>query len=85
MFGLDIGYISGVENMQGFVDDVHNGTPIDPESLGFVTSIFSIGAAIAAFPFVSAPVLKAIGRKWSIFTGAIIFIVGIVIQVSASN
>eukprot|EP00750_Incisomonas_marina_P009667 INCI16067.2.p1 GENE.INCI16067.2~~INCI16067.2.p1 ORF type:complete len:573 (-),score=76.96 INCI16067.2:451-2169(-) len=85
LFGLDIGYISGVENMQGFVDDVHNGTPIDPESLGFVTSIFSIGAAIAAFPFVSAPVLKAIGRKWSIFTGAIIFIVGIVIQATANG
>ena len=36
LFGLDIGYISGVENMQGFADDVNNGSTIDPESLGYV-------------------------------------------------
>ena len=40
----------------------------------FVTSIFSIGAAVAAFPLLSGPVLDRLGRKWSIFLGAVLFL-----------
>ena len=85
LFGLDIGYISGVENMDSFVQDVHNGTAIDSTSLGFITSIFSIGAAVAAFPAVSSTILTYCGRRWTIFCGSIVFACGVVLQVDRTR
>ena len=85
LFGLDIGYISGVENMPGFIDDVHNGTALPPATVGFVTSIFSIGAIVSACPLVSTPLLYFIGRRWAIITGSALFCVGIIVQATSQG
>lgn len=81
MFGLDIGYISGVESMQSFRDDVNNGCELDEWQLGFVTSVFSVGAILGSFsPLVSWLLEGKLGRKFTIALGGALFSLGAVIQ-----
>lgn len=83
IFGLDIGYIGPIETFQGFVDAVNDGEKLSSVQIGWITGIFSIGALIASFPLLSSRVNDTIGRRSSLFVGAAVFCLSVVIQATA--
>ncbi|CAE8654625.1 unnamed protein product, partial [Polarella glacialis] len=82
---LDIGYISGVESMGSFCQDVLDNKPMDSVTTGLLTGIFALGAVCAAFPSVISFVVDRIGRKGSIVFGGCVFCVGALTQGVAPN
>lgn len=80
LFGLDIGYIAGVENMESFLNDVNEGKKLDSLIEGAVTGIFALGAVVAAFPSIITRIVNKLGRKGTIIFGGALFCVGALIQ-----
>ena len=80
LFGLDIGYISGVQAMESFHLSVNGGVALDSVTEGIVVSIFSAGAIATAFPPSAGAIADAIGSKLAISAGGTVFCVGAVIQ-----
>lgn len=83
LFGLDLGYISGVESMESFSDDVLHGETMRPITTGTVTGIFALGAVIAAFPAVISFVVDLVGRRGCMILGGATFCVGATVQGAA--
>ena len=80
LFGLDLGYISGIEAMSSFHDDVNGGSPLDDVTAGLVTSVFSLGAIVSSFPPVAGAIVNRVSRKGAIVFGAILFSLGALTQ-----
>ncbi|KAJ1326097.1 Sugar transporter STL1 [Microdochium nivale] len=80
LFGYDQGVMAGIVTSEPFVHDfpqVHNNSTYE----GFVVSIYAVGCFFGAlFQLVAGDQL---GRRKSIFLGASIMIVGVLIQVTA--
>ena len=76
LFGVDIGYISGVEVMASFRDDLNGGKPMDDATMGMITAIFALGALAAASPPASEALMRAMSRRGAIVAGAATFCVG---------
>ncbi|CAK9015740.1 unnamed protein product [Durusdinium trenchii] len=85
LFGLDLGYISGVESMASFSQDVLSGEEIESLEKGTVTGIFAIGAVVAAFPAVISCIVDRVGRKGCMVLGGLTFCLGAAIQGWAPN
>jgi len=91
LFGLDIGYIGGImvdpyfKQMAGIKDSFNPATEISDAWVGFVTSSFSVGAMIGAFPLLSAWCLDNRGRKGTMFIGSVLFLFGAGIQAVGTN
>jgi len=85
LFGLDIGYISGVEEMASFADDINGGEPLTDATQGFITGAFSIGAVATAFPPVAGAIIDRLGRKLAISSGGALFCIGALIQALSSD
>lgn len=88
IFGYDTGTISGFINMDQFIYAFGNTNAqgvhyFSKSRSGLLVGIFSIGAAIGG------AVLSKIGDKWGrkigIYTGAVIYVVGISITISAKH
>ena len=80
LFGVDIGYISGVEVMASFRDDLNGGKPMDDATMGMITAIFALGALAAASPPASEALMRAMSRRGAIVAGAATFCVGATVQ-----
>jgi len=80
LFGLDIGYISGVESMESFRQDLLGGERMDSLTTGLVTGIFAVGAVCAAFPTIIGAIVDYTGRKGSIIVGGTVFCLGALSQ-----
>ncbi|KAF2262818.1 MFS monosaccharide transporter-like protein [Lojkania enalia] len=88
VFGYDTGQISGFLEMEDFLrrfgqrhDD---GTPyFSNVRSGLIVALLSIGTLIGAL--VGAPIADWIGRKMSIIFWCVIFSVGIIVQISATD
>ena len=80
LFGVDIGYISGVEVMASFRDDLNDGRPMDDATMGMITAIFALGALAAASPPANEALMRAMSRRSALVAGAATFCVGATIQ-----
>eukprot|EP00425_Heterocapsa_triquetra_P000497 CAMPEP_0195052334 /NCGR_PEP_ID=MMETSP0448-20130528/1680_1 /TAXON_ID=66468 /ORGANISM="Heterocapsa triquestra, Strain CCMP 448" /LENGTH=534 /DNA_ID=CAMNT_0040081455 /DNA_START=67 /DNA_END=1671 /DNA_ORIENTATION=+ len=80
LFGLDVGYIAGVKSMVSFENDVLGGRKITDSEDSWITMIFGVGAAVAAFPPIINWVVDTLGRKGSVIAGGIVFCVGALMQ-----
>lgn len=92
LFGLDIGYIAPILESAAFKRDVvhlHNwndpASKVDGGTVGFIVGIFSLGCVCSACPIVSNYFLRSWGRRDSIVIGGLVFLLGCLLQVSASS
>mmetsp|Transcript_104412 Transcript_104412/g.239118 ORF Transcript_104412/g.239118 Transcript_104412/m.239118 type:complete len:604 (-) Transcript_104412:167-1978(-) len=85
LFGLDIGYIGPVYEMQSFIDDISHGEPLGAATKGFITGVFSIGCIVTSLPMVSSLFMDKLGRKWTIMSGAWVYACGAAVQCLASD
>ncbi|KAK8045121.1 hypothetical protein PG993_005145 [Apiospora rasikravindrae] len=75
LYGYDLGVIAGVVGSQVYKDQFSPGMPDgDPVRNGAVVSLFTGGAVFGAF--FAGPSGDWFGRRWTIFIGSIIFILG---------
>ncbi|CAO3588953.1 unnamed protein product [Absidia cylindrospora] len=78
LFGYDQGVLSGIlvnDNWLALFDHPN-------ETLqGMVVSVFLLGAWVSSYP--ASWVMDQFGRRWTIFSGAIVFIVGGILQTAA--
>jgi sugar porter (SP) family MFS transporter len=84
LFGLDIGYIGPILEMNSFRNVMNDGNAISSGDEALIVALFGIGAIISTFPPVNAFLMDKFGRKWNIIGGAILFAVGAIIQAVAS-
>ncbi|KAK7724203.1 hypothetical protein SLS64_000537 [Diaporthe eres] len=80
LYGYDLGVIAEVISCQPFKDDFNNPSSVDT---GVVVSLFTGGAFFGAF--FAGPAGDRLGRRWTIFLGSIIFIIGGVFQTAAQT
>lgn len=86
LFGLDIGYIAGVESMDSFLNDLFPGkTKLDDTTEGIITGVFALGAVVAAFPSLLSRLVDAVGRSGAITAGAAVFCAGAACQGLATS
>ena len=85
LFGVDIGYISGVQVMASFRDDLNDGESMDDTTMGMITAIFALGALAAASPPASEALMRAMSRRGAIVVAAATFCVGATIQGMSPN
>eukprot|EP00434_Breviolum_minutum_P042541 symbB.v1.2.037868.t1/scaffold5702.1/size24397/3 len=76
LFGLDLGYISDVESMASFSEDMLHGEEMRSITTGTVTGIFALGAIVAAFPAVISCIVDHLGRQGCMILGGATFCVG---------
>ncbi|RMX76071.1 hypothetical protein D0869_11057, partial [Hortaea werneckii] len=91
-FGYDSGYINGVTGSERFIELIEGPPPpgTDPADwaltgshLSLITSILSAGTFFGAI--IAGDVADIIGRKWTIITGCLIYIVGVILQVATNG
>jgi len=89
IFGYDTGQISGFLEMRDFLDRFGNTT--DPTTglpaftnvrSGTIVGLLSIGTLIGAI--IAAPIADKFGRRISIVVWNIVFIIGVIVQISTS-
>ncbi|CAN6618265.1 low-affinity glucose transporter Hxt3p [Trichomonascus vanleenenianus] len=88
VFGYDTGTISGFINMPKFMENFGSRNAegeyyMSKVRSGLLVGIFSIGAAIGANGLVKSADMW--GRKKGIMLGCVVYIVGILIQITATN
>ncbi|KAK6851125.1 hypothetical protein PG990_007985 [Apiospora arundinis] len=84
LYGYDLGVIAGVVGSQVYKDRFSPGMPDgDPVRNGAVVSLFTGGAFFGAF--FAGPSGDWFGRRWTIFIGSIIFILGGGLQTGAQS
>ena len=86
IFGYDTGQISGFEAMVNFQNNFADEGPLNHKTFsnarsGTIVGLLSIGCLCGAI--LAAPVADRFGRKIGIITWDIVFIIGVVIQISA--
>ncbi|KUI57707.1 High-affinity glucose transporter [Cytospora mali] len=80
LYGYDLGVIAEVISCQAFKDDFKSPTSVQT---GVVVSLFTGGAFFGAM--FAGPVGDYLGRRWTIFLGALIFIIGGTFQTAAQT
>lgn len=83
-FGYDSGYINGVTGADAFIRAVDGAaaTSLRETNQSLIVSILSAGTFFGAL--IAGDVAEFIGRKWTVITGCLIYIVGVIIQVATS-
>ncbi|KAF4983530.1 hypothetical protein FZEAL_1065 [Fusarium zealandicum] len=79
LYGYDLGVIAEVIASGNFTAKFGD----DPKAIGAVVSVFTGGAFFGAM--FAGPVGDRLGRKWTIFIGAVIFLVGGALQTAAMH
>ncbi|CCG84964.1 protein of unknown function [Taphrina deformans PYCC 5710] len=83
IFGYDIGYISGILEMPTFQNDFCNGTTCESSRSGILVSILSLGTLAGAL--FGTPVADFIGRKGAIIAMTLIYMVGVIVQLTTTG
>lgn len=80
LFGYDQGVMAGIISSDAFVSDFPE---VDNNSTwqGFITSIYAVGCFLGACFILTFG--DRLGRRYSIFLGAIIMIIGVTIQIAS--
>ncbi|UZP44969.1 hypothetical protein NXS19_012781 [Fusarium pseudograminearum] len=79
LFGYDQGVMSGIISAPAFTEDFPQ--VLDETYEGFVVSIYAVGCFLGALFILNFG--DRLGRRNSIFLGAIIMIIGVVVQIAA--
>lgn len=89
-FGFDSGYISGVMGMRYFIlihtgqDTAVNSSAVLPSSdKSLITSILSAGTFFGAL--IGGDLADMVGRRPTIISGCIVFIIGVILQVASTS
>jgi len=94
-FGYDSGYINGVTGSRVFITLVEGeahvaaqiaagGNPaLSGSNLSLITSILSAGTFFGAL--IAGDAADIIGRKWTVVTGCVIYIIGVVLQTASAG
>jgi sugar porter (SP) family MFS transporter len=94
-FGYDSGYINGVTGSKVFITLVEGeahvaaqiaagGTAaLSGSNLSLITSILSAGTFFGAL--IAGDAADIIGRKWTVVTGCVIYIIGVVLQTASAG
>ncbi|KIY73957.1 general substrate transporter [Cylindrobasidium torrendii FP15055 ss-10] len=82
IFGYDLGVIAGVLTAPGFVETMGSRYN-DPNLKGLIASIFVLGCFFGMFPV--AYMADTLGRRKTILTGGLIYIVGGALQTASPN
>ncbi|GMM27838.1 hypothetical protein DAMA08_005540 [Martiniozyma asiatica (nom. inval.)] len=89
-FGYDSGYISGVMGMNFFIHEftgkINNGTDsfvLDSWQKSLITSILSAGTFFGSI--FAGDLSDFYGRRFTIITGCLVFLVGVVLQTASST
>ncbi|KAH0829568.1 hypothetical protein AYO21_07583 [Fonsecaea monophora] len=79
-FGYDSGYINGVNGSKLFIHIIEgpDATALSSPHQSLIVSILSCGTFFGAL--IAGDVADIIGRKWTVITGCLIYIIGVVIQ-----
>ncbi|KAF2479884.1 general substrate transporter [Neohortaea acidophila] len=81
IFGFDTGQISGFVAMPNFVKNfANNGTKFSNVREGTIVGLLSIGTLVGSVA--AGPIADAFGRKKSIITWCVVFIIGVIIQIA---
>ena len=83
LFGLDVGYISGIQEMSSFHAVMNDGLPLEPVTDGAMVALFPVGAILGSCPPIAARLGASLGGKGAIQLGALVFCVGSLLQGSA--
>lgn len=80
-FGYDSGYINGVIGMNYFIHLIEgpNATALLSSHQSLIVSILSLGTFLGAIA--AGDIADRIGRKWTVISGCVIYLVGCVIQI----
>lgn len=83
-FGYDSGYINGVSGSKDFIHAIEgpNATALSSSHSSLIVSILSAGTFFGAL--IAGDVAEMIGRKWTVVTGCLIYIFGVIIQVATT-
>ncbi|KAI4598080.1 hypothetical protein KJ359_003889 [Pestalotiopsis sp. 9143b] len=84
-FGYDSGYISGVNAMEFFIHmiDGPDATELTTWKKSLIVSILSAGTFFGAI--IAGDIAEWIGRKWTIISGCLIFLIGVILQVASAG
>lgn len=86
IFGFDTGTISGFENMTNYIDrfslEEADGTQ-KTYKVGLITAIFNAGCAVGCIGL--SRLSDILGRRIAMMIGTVIYIVGIIIQISSET
>jgi len=84
-FGYDSGYINGVTGSKNFINLVENGNrdSLTAGHLTLITSILSAGTFFGAI--IAGDVADRFGRRPTIIIGCLIYIIGVIIQITESS
>jgi len=88
IFGFDTGQISGFLEMQNFLENFgeeqSNGSyAFSNVRSGLIVALLSVGTLLGALA--AAPIADRVGRKYSITFWCIIFIVGVIVQITSTT
>lgn len=83
IFGYDIGYISGILEMQTFKNDFCGGETCSSGRSGILVSILSLGTLAGAL--FGTPISDYIGRKYGMILMSVIYIVGVIVQLTTTG
>ncbi|KUI56515.1 putative glucose transporter rco-3 [Cytospora mali] len=83
-FGYDSGYINGVSGSQAFYKAVEgaSATGLTSPHSSLIVSILSAGTFFGAL--IAGDVAEFIGRKWTVTTGCLIYLLGVCIQIATT-
>ncbi|KXL49140.1 hypothetical protein M433DRAFT_158975 [Acidomyces richmondensis BFW] len=85
-FGYDSGYINGVNAMSQFytrVENNPNAKSLSGPHSSLIVSILSCGTFFGAI--MAGDISDTVGRKWTIISGCVIYIIGVALQISESH
>ncbi|QIW98054.1 hypothetical protein AMS68_003572 [Peltaster fructicola] len=84
IFGFDTGQISGFLEMPNFISSFgENGTSFSNVRTGTIVGLLSIGTLCGAL--IGAPIADAFGRRIAIVFWNIIFIIGVIVQITSTT
>lgn len=83
-FGYDSGYINGVSGAEAFYKAVEgsNADSLSASNSSLIVSILSAGTFFGAL--IAGDIAEFIGRKWTVVTGCMIYLVGVCVQIATT-
>lgn len=80
LFGVDVGYISGVQEMRSFHESINDGEPLTASIDGIIVALFAVGAILSSSPPVAGYIGSKLGGRRAVVLGGSVFCAGSLLQ-----
>lgn len=82
LFGYDSGYINGINSVSRFIHTIEgpNATALTDSHQSLIVSILSCGTFFGSL--IAGDLADHIGRKWTVVIGCVIYMMGVVVQMT---